>query len=786
MTSITDILHTMDYGPAPEDSAIVRDWLHRHEAGFGHFIDGAFTAPGESFAVTDPATGAVLAHVTQGSEADVDAAVTAARAAQPGWAALPGHDRARHLYALARHIQQHARFLAVLETLDSGKPIRESRDIDLPLVVRHVYHHAGWAEIVADEFPGATPHGVCGQVIPWNFPLLMLAWKVAPALAAGNTVVLKPAEYTPLTALALAEIAREAGLPKGVLNIVTGDGATGAALTGHPGVDKVAFTGSTEVGRLIRRQTAGSGKALTLELGGKSPFLVFADADLDAAVEGVVDSIWFNQGQVCCAGSRILVAEAVAPRFTELLRRRMATLITGNPLEKSTDLGAIVHPVQLERIRALVDQARAEGAQVHQGEAPEGCFYPPTLVTGVAPASVLSTEEIFGPVVTLTPFRTPEDAVALANNSRYGLAASVWSENVNLALDMAAKVKAGVVWINAANLFDAGAAFGGMRESGFGREGARAGMAAYLTHPAPKPRAPEAPPAPLEATPAQGLPVLAIDRTAKLYVGGKQARPDSGYSYAVTGAQGAVGLAPLGSRKDIRNAVEAAHAAKGWGAQTGHNRAQVLYYLAENLTARAAEFEDRLRSFGQSGDSARTEVQTAIRRVFWYAAQADKFDGAVQSTKSAHVTLAMNEPLGVMGILCPTAQPLLGFVSLVLPAIAMGNRVVAVPSQTHPLAVTDLYQVMDTSDLPGGVVNIVTGERDLLAKTLADHDDVAAVWYFGTAAGAKAVETASAGNLKQTWTEDGAARDWTGAEGQGRLFLQRATQVKTVWVPYGE
>ncbi|MGR3480848.1 aldehyde dehydrogenase family protein [Salipiger marinus] len=786
MTSITDILHTMDYGPAPEDSAIVRDWLHRHEAGFGHFIDGAFTAPGESFAVTDPATGAVLAHVTQGSEADVDAAVTAARAAQPGWAALSGHDRARHLYALARHIQQHARFLAVLETLDSGKPIRESRDIDLPLVVRHVYHHAGWAEILADEFPGATPHGVCGQVIPWNFPLLMLAWKVAPALAAGNTVVLKPAEYTPLTALALAEIAREAGLPKGVLNIVTGDGATGAALTGHPGVDKVAFTGSTEVGRLIRRQTAGSGKALTLELGGKSPFLVFADADLDAAVEGVVDSIWFNQGQVCCAGSRILVAEAVAPRFTELLRRRMATLITGNPLEKSTDLGAIVHPVQLERIRALVDQGRAEGAQIHQGEAPEGCFYPPTLVTGVAPASVLSTEEIFGPVVTLTPFRTPEDAVALANNSRYGLAASVWSENVNLALDMAAKVKAGVVWINAANLFDAGAAFGGMRESGFGREGARAGMAAYLTHPAPKPKQPEAPPAPLEATPAQGLPVLAIDRTAKLYVGGKQARPDSGYSYAVTGAQGAVGLAPLGSRKDIRNAVEAAHAAKGWGAQTGHNRAQVLYYLAENLAARAAEFEDRLRSFGQSGDSARTEVQTAIRRVFWYAAQADKFDGAVQSTRSAHVTLAMNEPLGVMGILCPTAQPLLGFVSLVLPAIAMGNRVVAVPSQTHPLAVTDLYQVMDTSDLPGGVVNIVTGERDLLAKTLADHDDVAAVWYFGTAAGAKAVETASAGNLKQTWTEDGAARDWTGTEGQGRLFLQRATQVKTVWVPYGE
>ncbi len=298
MSKIMEILDNMEYGPAPEDSSIIRDWLARHKDGFGHFIGGAFTSAGALFDVMNPATGQVVARVSQGGQADVDAAVRAARAAQPKWAALSGQDRARHLYALARHIQQHARFLAVLETIDNGKPIRESRDIDIPLVIRHFYHHAGWAEIMADEFPGAAPHGVCGQVIPWNFPLLMLAWKVAPALAAGNTVVLKPAEYTPLTALALAEIAREAGLPKGVLNIVTGDGTTGAMITGHDGVDKVAFTGSTEVGRLIRRQIAGSGKALTLELGGKSPFVVFADADLDAAVEGVVDSIWFNQGQV--------------------------------------------------------------------------------------------------------------------------------------------------------------------------------------------------------------------------------------------------------------------------------------------------------------------------------------------------------------------------------------------------------------------------------------------------------------------------------------------------------
>jgi aldehyde dehydrogenase (NAD+) len=786
MNAIMKILDTLDYGPAPEDSTIVGTWLKKHEGGFGHFVDGAYTAPGETFEVTNPATGEVIARVTQGSEADVDAAVRAARAAQLKWVALSGHERARHLYALARHVQQHSRFLAVLETIDNGKPIRESRDIDVPLVARHFYHHAGWAEILADEFPGARPHGVCGQVIPWNFPLLMLAWKVAPALAAGNTVVLKPAEYTPLTALAFAEIAREAGLPRGVLNIVTGDGKTGAAVVGHKDVDKVAFTGSTEVGRIIRKQIAGSGKALTLELGGKSPFVVFADADLDAAVEGVVDSIWFNQGQVCCAGSRILVAESVAARFEELLRRRLGKLITGDPLQKSTDIGAVVHPVQLERIRGLVAQGVAEGAVLHQGSAPAGCFFPPTLVTNVHPASVLCAEEIFGPVVTLTPFRTPEDAVALANNTRYGLAASVWSENISLATDIAARIKAGVVWVNCANIFDAGAGFGGYRESGFGREGGREGMAAYLASAVPVAKKPEAVPPALEAAPAGSVAGGSIDRTAKLYIGGKQARPDSGYSYAVAGPKGPVGLAGLGNRKDIRNAVEAAHKAGAWGAQTGHNRAQVLYYLAENVSARAAEFEERLKSFGQSAASARIEVETATRRIFWYAAQADKFDGAVHQTKTAHVTLAMNEPIGVMGIACPTAFPLLGFVSLVLPAIAMGNRVVAVPSQTHPLAATDLYQVIDTSDVPAGVVSIVTGEREVLVKTLAEHDDVDALWYFGTRDGGRGVEQASTGNLKQTWTEDGAARNWAASEGQGRVFLTKSTQVKNIWIPYGE
>ncbi|NBT51119.1 MAG: aldehyde dehydrogenase family protein, partial [Marivivens sp.] len=587
------------------------------------------------------------------------------------------------------------------------------------------------------------------------------------------------------TALAFAEIAAECGLPKGVLNIVTGDGATGAAIVGHKDIQKVAFTGSTEVGRIIRDQIAGSGKALTLELGGKSPFIVFADADLDAAVEGVVDAIWFNQGQVCCAGSRILVAEAVAPRFTALLKTRMAKLRVGDPLDKNTDVGAIVHPVQADRIRDLVQKGQDAGAVLHQIPAPQGCFYPPTLATDVEPASILWEEEIFGPVVTLTTFRTVDDAIALANNTRYGLAASIWSENINLCLDIASKVKAGVVWINATNIFDAAAGFGGYRESGFGREGGREGMLSYLKPASVKSGKAEPAPAALDA--AVGLSTTnEVDRTAKLYIGGKQARPDSGYSYTVSGAKGPVGLAPLGSRKDIRNAVEAAAKASGWGKATGHNRAQVLYYIGENLSARASEFADRLQSFGANKGTAQTEVEAAIRRCFWYAAQADKFDGAVHSTQSRMVTLAMNEPLGVVGIACPDRHPLLGFISTVLPAIATGNAVVAVPSQTHPLAATDFYQILETSDVPAGVVNIVTGPREELSKTLAQHDEVAAMWYFGTADGCAMVEKASTGNLKQTWTEVAGTRDFASTAGQGREFLARATQVKNIWVPYGE
>ncbi|MCX7303867.1 MAG: aldehyde dehydrogenase family protein [Hyphomicrobiales bacterium] len=794
MAHIKDILQSMDYGPAPEGAEHVAAWLESHNAGFGHFIGGRFTDPsgGKSFKVTNPADGKLLARVSDGSIEDVDRAVSAAALAFKSWSKLSGHERARYLYAIARHIQKRDRFLAVLETMDNGKPIRETRDIDIPLVARHFYHHAGWAELLESEFPGYSPVGVCGQIIPWNFPLLMLAWKIAPALAAGNTVVLKPAEQTPLTALAFAEICREVGLPDGVVNIVTGEGDTGAALVAHEGVRKLAFTGSTEVGRIIRTATAGTGKKLSLELGGKSPFIVFDDADLDSAVEGLVDAIWFNQGEVCCAGSRLLVQEGIAEKLYAKVRARMETLRVGSPLDKSTDIGAVVSAEQLARITALVEQGRQEGAEVFQPSISipgNGTFFAPTLMTGVEPASTVAVVEIFGPVLVAMTFRTPDEAVALANNTRFGLAASVWSENISRSLDVAARLKAGVVWINATNLFDAAAGFGGYRESGFGREGGREGMFEYLVAESGRAGVKAAPKTTFAAAPSPTATISLVDevdRTAKLYIGGKQARPDSGYSYAVTSPAGKqVGLAGLGNRKDIRNAVEAAGKAEGWGAATAHNRAQILYYLAENLSARAPEFEARLRAMtGASRPQAAEEVAAAVRRTFYYAGFADKHDGAVHATKSRHVTLAMNEPFGIMGVVCPEEAPLLGFVSLVMPALAAGNRVVAVPSSRHPLAATDFYQVVDTSDLPDGVLSIVTGNAGELASTLAGHDEVAALWNFNLGIDAGMVDKASAGNLKPVW--NGGARDWRSGQTQGREYLRRATQVKNIWVPYGE
>ncbi len=471
------------YAPAPESRAVVR-----LRPTYGLFVDGEFVEPssGVHFPTVNPATEETLAHVAEAGAADVERAVAAAaRAQRDVWGPMPGSERAKYLFRVARIVQERSRELAVLETLDNGKPIRESRDVDVPLAAAHFFYYAGWADKLeyAGLGPAPRPLGVAGQVVPWNFPLLMAAWKLAPALAAGNTCVLKPAETTPLSALLLAEILQQAELPPGVVNVLTGAGATGAALVAHPGVAKVAFTGSTGVGKSIQSALAGTGKRLTLELGGKAANVVFEDAPLSQAVEGIVNGIFFNQGHVCCAGSRLLVQESVAGPVVEALQRRVETLRLGDPLDKNTDLGAINSPQQLERIRELADSGERDGATRWSPACaiPErGYWFPPTVFTGVSPAQRIAREEIFGPVLSVLTFRTPEEAVAKANNTTYGLSAGVWTEKGSRILWMAKHLRAGVVWANTFNRFDPTSPFGGYRESGFGREGGRHGLEAYL------------------------------------------------------------------------------------------------------------------------------------------------------------------------------------------------------------------------------------------------------------------------------------------------------------------
>ncbi|MGC9961887.1 MAG: aldehyde dehydrogenase family protein [Acidimicrobiales bacterium] len=472
-----------EYAPAPESTAVVHI-----ASSYGLFINGEFvdSTGGGSFATLNPATEETLAEVSSAGADDVDLAVRAARAAFEGpWGRMKGRERAKYLYRIARIIQERGREFAVLESLDNGKPIRESRDVDVPLAAAHFFHHAGWADKLeyAGLGPSPRPLGVAGQIIPWNFPLLMAAWKLAPALATGNTCVLKPAETTPLTALLLAEVCQQADLPPGVVNIVTGAGDTGAAVAAHPGLDKVAFTGSTEVGKAILRELAGTGRRLTLELGGKAANIVFDDAPVDQAVEGVVNGIFFNQGEVCCAGSRLLVQESVLDLVIERLKRRLATLRLGDPLDKNTDIGAINSAAQLERIRSLSDTGDAEGAERWSPVCalPErGYWFPPTIFTGVSQSHRIAREEIFGPVLAVLSFRTPEEAVAKANNTPYGLSAGIWTEKGSRILWMAERLRAGVVWANTFNRFDPASPFGGYKESGFGREGGRQGLAAYV------------------------------------------------------------------------------------------------------------------------------------------------------------------------------------------------------------------------------------------------------------------------------------------------------------------
>ncbi|XP_030053777.1 aldehyde dehydrogenase family 16 member A1 [Microcaecilia unicolor] len=815
--SVRDIFSSMQYGPAPETPSIAQAWLSAHGRSLGHFVDGKWLKPEGRLTYTtkNPATGESLATTLQGEDEDVETAVQAARKAFESWSQLPCHIRARYLYSVARTVQKHQRLLSVLESLDNGKPIRESRDCDVPLVVRHFYHHAGWAQLRDIEMRDWKPLGVVAAIVPWNFPLMLLTWKICPALAMGNTVVLKPATYTRLTALLLAEICAEAGLPPGVFNVVTGTGAFGSRLAMHPGVDKVAFTGSTEVGRTLRRATAGTGKKLSLELGGKSPFLVFDSADLDSAVEGLVDAIWFNQGQVCSAGSRLLVQESVTSDLIDRLKQRMGRLRLGDSLDKAVDMGALVDESQQKTITEFVEEARAEGAEVFQPSDPlprKGLFYPPTLITGVNSTSRCVREEIFGPVLVAMSFRTPKEAIELANNTPYGLAASVWTENLPLALEVALSLKAGTVWVNGHNMFDAAAGFGGYKESGFGRDGGKEGLYEYVRPAWEDPHHPnpgdvnyktfaasygaQLPPVPSQKEVSQAMirvqeaEIPSVDRTYKLYYAGAQKRPDAMYSRPICNPSGkVVAYVADGNRKDVRNAVEAAHkAAPGWGKRAAHNRAQIVYYMAENLELRREEMAQRLSALmGMPVPEALREVDASIQRLFLWGAYCDKYGGTVQETLLYGATVLIREPLGVVAIACPDESPLLGFVSLFAPAIVRGNAVVVIPSEKYPLPALDFYQVFDTSDLPGGVVNILTGARDHLTKYLVEHQDVQAMWYFGSEQGSKFVEWSSAENVKRTWVNYGATRDWADLhQGAGEEFLYHATQCKNIWIPMGE
>lgn len=784
--SILKSFDNLEYSEAFESSKEAQEWLEKNSRRFGQLINGQFISNKDSdlIASLDPSNGELLANIEIANSKQLDSAVSAARKAQPSWENLGGHKRAKVLYALARLIQKHSRLISVLESLDNGKPIRESRDIDIPLAIRHFYYHAGWAQLQEKEFSSYRAIGVVAQIVPWNFPLLMLSWKIAPALAMGNTIVFKAAEQTPLTAMFFAQLCEEAGLPSGVINMINGDGVIGAELAAHKGIDKVAFTGSTAVGRSIRESTAGQGKKLTLELGGKSAFIVFEDADLDAAVEGLVDSIWFNQGEVCCAGSRLLAQAEIADELHQKIKQRIKTLRLGSSLDKSTDIGSLVSNTQFNRVCEMVDEGLNHGGEVFQAYElnSDKNYYPPTLITEVDSSHPLVQEEIFGPVLVSMTFRTQSEAIELANNSRYGLAASIWSENINRAMDVAPKVKAGVIWINCHNQFDASCGFGGIKESGFGREGGKEGLFEYL-----KPQGLKSPNK--SASTSISLKEEALDRTLKFYIGGKQVRPDGGHSLATFNADGSkAAYVGSGNRKDIRNAISAASKASSWGSLSGHARAQIIYFIAENLSVRELEWVERLKNLcGISKKQAKAEFDESISRLFSYAAWADKYDGAVHSAPYRGVTMALPEPVGILAQIAPENSPLISTISLIAPAIAMGNCIVFVPSQKFASVALELVQTFETSDVPAGVINIVSGIKQDLAEQLAGHAEADAMWCWAESELVSSVESISARDLKRLWVNDDEDRDWLNPmQGEGLEFLRNATEIKNIWTPYGD
>jgi aldehyde dehydrogenase (NAD+) len=777
-----------DYSPAPESTDVVS-----LADTYDLYIGGEFVPPltSDYFKTINPATEEVLAAIPRAGDDDVARAVAAAHDAGSSWSKTSPANRGKYLFRIARVIQERSRELAVLETMNGGKPIRESRDVDVPLCAAHFFYYAGWADKLDYAFAGrrTEPVGVCAQIIPWNFPLLMLAWKIAPALAAGNTVVLKPAETTPLSALAFASICEQVGLPAGVVNIVTGAGDTGAALVRHPDIDKVAFTGSTEVGKDIQRALAGSGKHLTLELGGKAANVIFEDAPLDQAVEGIVNGIFFNQGHVCCAGSRLLVQESIAERILAKLKRRLSTLRLGDPLDKNTDIGAINSRQQLDKIKALVGVGVDEGAQLYQApcELPErGFWFPPTIFTGVSQSHRIAQEEIFGPVLSVMTFRTPDEAVAKANNTPYGLSAGIWTEKGSRILWLAERMRAGVVWANTFNRFDPTSPFGGYKESGFGREGGRHGLAPYvrLGHGVEPRRPPERRSRARAPTTERAEPRsdrLDVRKTYKLYIGGAFPRSESNRSFEVRSSGGEwLANAVRASRKDVRDAVVAARKASGaWARLTAYNRGQVLYRVAEMMEARRAELADEVRR-AEGAAGADAQVAEAIDAWVWYAGWTDKLAqvmGAANPVAGPYFNITVPEPTGVVGVVAPGRPSLVGLVERLAPALCGGNAVVALASQDHPLPAMALAECLATADVPAGVANVLTGFSNELLPVLAAHLDVDALDVTGVATeDLEEVEAAAAGNVKRVLRRGDRLSPY-----EALAFME----MKTVWHPKG-
>ena len=778
-----------ELSPAPE--SIPKSIGELIQPKYNLFIGGKFVEPNSKkyFDTINPANGKKLSSVASANKVDVDNAVKSAQKGFRSWQKLPPTERSKYLYSLARIVQRNSRQLAIIETLDNGKPIRETRDIDIPLVVRHFYHHAGWATTWQESFPNYTSLGVIGQIIPWNFPLLMLAWKIAPALAAGNSVILKPAEFTPLSALYFTSLLEEINFPKGVINIITGNGETGSYLVNHPDVAKIAFTGSTEVGKKIMVATSNTHKKLSMELGGKSAFIVFDSASIDDAIEGVVDGIYFNQGQVCCAGSRLILQENIYSEFIRKLKLRMSKLVIGDPMDKAVDMGAINSPQQLQKITNMISQGKSEGAKIWNPDwacPKDGYWYPPTLVENTTPSNILVREEIFGPVLVAIKFRTPNEAVQIANNSPFGLAASIWTQQVDLGYEISKKLLAGTIWWNCTNQFDASAPFGGFKESGFGREGGRIGMFEYL-----KPINSNWKSSAIhkQSKNKQNISKPIIDQTIKHFIGGKEVRPDGGMSVSVNSFSGKfLGEVPLGNRKDIRNAVEAARNGNdSWKSTTTFNRMQLLMFLAERCSERFNEISEKLSTMtGRNIKSTNLEIQKSIERLMYWGGRADKLTGELESVNGSHIVQTWREPIGVIGITIPDEFPFLAFISRIAPALAYGNSIIVIPSEKYPLSISPFIEIIRAGDIPTGAIQIVFGKKMELASVLSQHSDVDGINFLGSEEECYSIKKLCAQTVKRVNVNYGVEIDWfDNQKTQGERVQHDNCESKTLWIPYG-